>query len=313
MNLYRAHGYTISSDLDLKLPLDSQSDRRVGLSIVRGEPNPVPQPRSGADVPNELVDEGGRGHRVEVLDGETRFLVPAVGHFVASADSSVFAAHPDPQAKHPYILDVMAAGALIAMWLGLRGHTVLHASAAKVGRAAVAVVGPSGSGKSTVAALLSEAGYPLISDDLLRVDLKPNPTVFVSASELRLRANSASLCQGSSVASYRETSDGRTAVSCPTAVEDNLPLRAIVFPLPRRDIGSVVARRMASADALKQLLAAPRMLGWVDHGWLLRNFREMSQIAATVECWQVQIPWGPPFEVGLGQCIIEAITDSPQP
>lgn len=307
MNLYRAHGYSISSDLDLNLPVDTDADRKVDLSIVRGRPMPVPSPSGDALVVNELVDNSGRGHRVEISGGKTRLLIPAVGHFASNDDGTVFVAHPDLEAQHHDILDVMAAGALLAVWLGLKDHTVLHASAAKVRGDAIAVVGPSGSGKSTVAALLAEAGYPLISDDVLRVDLGSNPRVYVSASELRLRENSAALSDGGSVSSYRGTSDGRTAVSVAAAAEDALPLRACVFPMPRRDIDSVVAVKLAASDALKQLLAAPRMLGWVDHGWLLRNFREMSQLAKTVDCWQVQIPWGPPFDDGLGPKILAAI------
>ena len=50
-----------------------------------------------------------------------------------------------------------------------RGLLPLHASAVAVGDGCVAFCGARGAGKSTLAAALAQAGYPLLSDDLLIV------------------------------------------------------------------------------------------------------------------------------------------------
>ncbi len=57
-------------------------------------------------------------------------------------------------------------GPVMGLILRLRGATCLHASAVKVGGAAVLVCGPGGAGKSTTAAALAARGHTLLSDDI---------------------------------------------------------------------------------------------------------------------------------------------------
>lgn len=51
--------------------------------------------------------------------------------------------------------------------LALHGHTVLHASAVRIGRKLVAFMGPSGVGKTTIAKVLRSGGARLVSRDLV--------------------------------------------------------------------------------------------------------------------------------------------------
>lgn len=60
-----------------------------------------------------------------------------------------------------------------------RGLVLLHASAVRIGNAAVLFCGPSGAGKSTLAAAMVDAGYDHVADDFCAIDFPSNgaPTV----------------------------------------------------------------------------------------------------------------------------------------
>jgi hypothetical protein len=64
---------------------------------------------------------------------------------------------------------VYLTGPILGFILRQLGHVALHASAVKIGDAALAIVGAHGAGKSTTAAALATRGFPLISDDVLHV------------------------------------------------------------------------------------------------------------------------------------------------
>jgi hypothetical protein len=75
--------------------------------------------------------------------------------------------------KPPYTLEDVSSylmGAVMGLVLRLRGAVCLHGSAVAVDGGALAIVGPAGGGKSTTAAAFASRGYPVVSDDVLRVD-----------------------------------------------------------------------------------------------------------------------------------------------
>ncbi len=88
----------------------------------------------------------------------TRFLLSGDGAQV----SAVIAPHQSIEDTLTYF-----TGPIMGFILALRGIFCLHASAVLLDGAAVAFVGPAGAGKSTTAALLNQAGLPVISDDAL--------------------------------------------------------------------------------------------------------------------------------------------------
>jgi hypothetical protein len=74
----------------------------------------------------------------------------------------------DDRAGFAEILDT-----LLLFLLARRGRTPVHASGFMIGDLAVVLAGPSGSGKSTLALDAAEQGYPILSDDMLFVQLQP--------------------------------------------------------------------------------------------------------------------------------------------
>lgn len=77
--------------------------------------------------------------------------------------------------------------------LHLRGRFVLHGSAVATPSGALAVLGPSGAGKSTLAAFLRHhLGWPLLADDALVLDLRPErPVLHPTSTTARLWGDSA--------------------------------------------------------------------------------------------------------------------------
>jgi hypothetical protein len=60
-----------------------------------------------------------------------------------------------------------------------RGYFLLHASAVKAGEGAIAFVGCPGAGKSTTAAAFARCGHPVLSDDMVALDLKASHEILI--------------------------------------------------------------------------------------------------------------------------------------
>jgi len=68
------------------------------------------------------------------------------------------------------VVEIYLLGPVLSFWLERRGVPVLHASAVMVNGCAAAFLSHRSSGKSTLAAALMQAGYPLLTDDILPVE-----------------------------------------------------------------------------------------------------------------------------------------------
>jgi len=67
---------------------------------------------------------------------------------------------------------------LLLFLLARRGRTPVHASAFMLGDVAIVLAGQSGSGKSTLALAAAQRGYPVLSDDMVFVQQKPESALW---------------------------------------------------------------------------------------------------------------------------------------
>lgn len=226
-----------------------------------------------------------------------RQLTSAVIHPVVGIDSALLA--------------VLAGGTVLAFALAMRGEPVLHASAVQIGDSAVAFVGSSGMGKSTTATLMCADGALLITDDLLRLDLSHTPpTCSLGATELRLRKAAGDLSDRfTSVPGRRTTGDARDALAIPASTVENLPLAAIVIPLPDNsgELSSVEVTKLDGVAAFLLLTRFPRLLGWEDEEVLARQFQQLGEVVDRVPVFQARLPWGPPFPEHLASEVRRAV------
>jgi hypothetical protein len=74
----------------------------------------------------------------------------------------------DPAYEH--LVEIRLLGGTFSLWLELRGIPALHASAVVVGGRAAVFLATNSGGKSSLAASLMQAGYPLLTDDVLPLE-----------------------------------------------------------------------------------------------------------------------------------------------
>lgn len=287
---YHAYGLLIASDVPLPLPPGPEG--RPDLVLRRAEDREVPHVRP----PGEPLAEIARpDHTIfyTLTRGDGVVLrYPGLCDFVGDADFARIAVHLHPGADEA-LLPVLIGGALMAVHLMLHNQLVLHASAVQAGDQAVAFVGRSGMGKSTLATALSAQGYPLVTDDLLRVDAEL--LVHPGATETRLRLNARELAEGKGY----ETADGRLALRPSDLVDGPLPLGTCVIPQPSRDTTEVMIRRLRPVEALLRLSSYPRVLGWTDQATMAAAFQALGDLVERVPVVEAIIPWGPPFAPGV--------------
>lgn len=121
---------------------------------------------------------------------------------------------------------------VLPITMGEAGDLVLHGAANLFGHQAIAFVAPSGGGKSTLATSLSSLGYPMISDDFLRLEFAEQILVWPSYPGSRLGQDSRDFLQLQThsqlkVAEY--TQKFRITKAFPGWPSRAFPLRALMF------------------------------------------------------------------------------------
>lgn len=183
------------------------------------------------------------------------FEVPGVAYYEVKGGSEICvwpSEGADAREVRLYLLG-SAWGALCYQ----RHLFVVHASAVEVGGQAVLFAAPSGHGKSSLAAWLGTRGYPLVSDDLCRIDLPPEgaPIVHPASRKLKLWEDALQALNWNPRDGVRDhTRHNKFHLPAPKIVEcPSLPLGAVYLlgwgPLALQRIEGLDAWRRFMADA----------------------------------------------------------------
>lgn len=305
---FAAHGLLVRSDLPLRLP-GAVTPGRPDIVLRRGPDRPVPAGAPAGELLAAVHNEHRRTFYGFARDAEHTILrYPGLCEFVGDRELRDVVVHLEPGADAG-VLPVVAAGAVLAVHLMLRGELVLHASAVRVGDGAVAFVGASGMGKSTLATLLCADGHELLADDVVRVDLAGcrGPTVFPGSVESRLRPGASMLVDAFPAAVVHRTADGRSALTLGAYRGASLPLLACVVPFPDHETGEITVTALSRSRGLRRLLQFPRIVGWVEQTWQVRNFEALADLASLVPVYEARVPWGPPFPGDLARRLTAAL------
>jgi hypothetical protein len=307
-DLVRVYGMTVRSEVPLHLHRPVPAGTPVDLEIALG----APVAESGAR-PSGRVLLALRGSRsyytgTSVEDG---FRLRFWGSCEVVLNRSLTRATVHPMSDvDPDLLSVLVSGTLLAFVLTLRGEAVLHASAVQVGDAALGFIGASGMGKSTMATLMCAGGARLVTDDVLLLDLTKAPaTCALGATELRLRKGADHLAgRFGSAPELRTTGDARQALVAEAATTEDLPLAALVVPLPDHAPGRRTAEitRLSSQEAMVLLSRFPRLLGWQDAAVLRTSFHQLADVVERVPVHAALLPWGPPFPEDVASSVLRA-------
>lgn len=168
---YRLYGMTLSSDFAFSNRLaPGAGPPELTFICVRSAPLAGSWERVEPDYASPPGNDGGSSILVYRL-GESSDECWVVRF--RTADFYLWPGHIichllDP--RHGYLAEIQLLGIVLALWLERRGVPALHASAVAVRDRAAAFLSTAGSGKSSLAMTLMQAGYPLLTDDILPVE-----------------------------------------------------------------------------------------------------------------------------------------------
>lgn len=183
-----------------------------------------------------------------------RWTLPDVARFAALSGNQLcldLAPGQSVREAMPYLL-----GTAFAALCYQRGEWLLHASAVAVDGRAMLICGSSGRGKSTTAAALANRGYPLLSDDISRLEFSPTgPIVHADGRMLKLYDQTATDLgladrRGERVLSRLD----KVYVSPADESPPLLPLGGLYALFPARASDEPSLTRMAPLEACDQLL-----------------------------------------------------------
>jgi hypothetical protein len=155
MYLYTAFGLS----LDSALPIPEFSSRSEGCPDVVVQL--ADRQEQQAYVPVQRT-------RIIALDQLVQFAWPGVGSYRVRHGRNVVIC---PETDNTQLVRQPLLGIVLATVLHQRRLLPLHASALNLAGGAVAFLGEKGAGKSTVAAAFLAAGYPVMADDVLAIDV----------------------------------------------------------------------------------------------------------------------------------------------
>lgn len=172
-HFYAAYGLNICSTIPLPELIHGDSKARVDVAIRIGK---IARLKSHLTGEKEFF-------RVNIK--KAYLYWEKVGTFLVRNGSEIIV---DPVAETGEdVLRVFILGVGLAVLFYQRGCLVLHGSAVEMDGSAVAFLGGSGSGKSTLAASIYNAGYCIVTDDVIAVHLDDDfPIVYPGFPRLKL-------------------------------------------------------------------------------------------------------------------------------
>jgi hypothetical protein len=183
---------------------------------------------------------------------------------------------------------------VLPLALSRQGKLVFHASAVRIGAAAVAFMGASGKGKSTLAASLAANGYPFLTDDGLLLERSGQQWLAMpSQPSIRLWEDSRQALVGDNAEAapaLEFTSKGRFLASpaLQHCVEPH-PLTHI-YILGDGTAAVPVFETISSSDAVIELVKHSFLLDIEERLMLAAHLDELSALLARISCVSFDFP-----------------------
>ena len=169
---YLICGLAMSSDVPMSGLRPKALSGPPDLLVVTRDPRPWASDGRASESVRYVSDEKGESGSALIVwrrpDGTHRLRYSEGAEFIVSNDASRIDVRWDAPLTHADAV-VYLVGPVLGFVMRLRGIVPLHASAVVVGSRAVLFVGDAGAGKSTTAAAFAARGYPVLSDDVVRI------------------------------------------------------------------------------------------------------------------------------------------------
>jgi hypothetical protein len=306
---YYVYGIALHSDFCLDLPTQGSEDAaQIDLSLIDLPPIELRNapPSCFFDAQRELTPEqdSDSWSRFATLpdtstyvrwEGVGEFLVSACGHHIQARQFE----EAGQESFHVYLLGQALSFALVNS-----GLEPLHATTVVVNGEAVAFLGESGFGKSTLAACFLQAGYRMLTDDLLILKddlliLKKDSDTFIAYPgplRIKLYPHLAHRFLGTASNGVAMNSESRKLI---------LPLcgaRASSAPAPLKALYTLAAPRQMSRKQPIRISVLPPREGFmalvkntfnsriVHPARLERQFQQMTRLASVVPVKELSYP-----------------------
>jgi hypothetical protein len=275
-------GFTVNSDYSFRFTRPGVSRDQLSVVPMLGDPPSADQP--------QILDWQTELGVVARLYGGGRiftFWADAVGWFrIAPFDGTIEVPDDGTDALRR---EVQLWGVPTMLAFTRRGDLSLHAAAIDIGGAAVLVAAPGRFGKTTLSVAFHEAGHRLLSEDISRLQLDPEPLVMPGPAVVRMREDTfnGTPPAGMSVANRARgrvelaIDDGRRGDATP------VPVHAIV--LLRESVDDRIRLEpVQTMDAIPDLWTlAFRLPEPVDRS---RAFQQVAAFADRVPVWNLFRP-----------------------
>lgn len=228
-------------------------------------------------------------------DGGYLLRFPGLADYVVSADARSITcrsqqAIPEETVRHLLLNQV------IPITLSHLGKLVLHASACLTDKGAIAFAGFTGAGKSTLAASFGVRGFPVLTDDCLRIEERDGRMMsYPSYPGLRLWPESVEELFDhepalQTLAHYTEKK--RLLFEADTA-EAPFPLRCVFILAPVEEYGETSGVRISPLTASAALLATIKhtfQLDVTDRSHVTASFRRHERLIRHVPFFELTFP-----------------------
>jgi hypothetical protein len=168
---YYVYGAMVRSDWPLPCP-ERNGTSRADVHLIAATAAQWDRIRHAAGFANPFANPKEWFERKTLSDGSTFLRWLGLYEFLVSSDGRRILAPPPKRSETEQFLVYLLNGALPVALLRF-GLDPLHATAAVVDGKAVAFLGRSGYGKSTLGAAFLDAGFPILTDDLLVIQQAP--------------------------------------------------------------------------------------------------------------------------------------------
>jgi len=289
---YCVYGLSIVSDMPLALPHYADA----GLGEVECLLAPASFFRDAVNRATFRSLEDSWYHHAVLPDGSTYVRWDDVGEFVVSAGGrGIFCRREDAASSESF--EVYLLGQALSFALVEQKFEPLHATAVVVDGEAVAFLGSNAFGKSSLAAAFVEAGYPLLTDDLLLLRTSENGTfVYPGPPRIKLFAKAARRLFGEP-ADGEPMNSGTDKLILPLDASQScaepVRLNRIYVLTPPRDtcrLDSVTISRLSPRDAFVALVQGTFNRRLVSAGRLESQFGVMASVAERVPLKRLAYP-----------------------
>lgn len=288
-NAYHAYGLILESELALPELAPASGPADISLRLAALEPVPA-----RSDDP---------WYAWQCEGAETRLSVRTVATVLLREGREILV-DPDPGVGPGRLRDFLLSFVLGALLQQRGALLLLHASSVLIDGRAVVFVGESGEGKSTMTAALHARGYPVVSDELVPLELSGEGLrVWPAFSRLKLMPEAAEAlgCPSEALAEISKEEEKLAWQVAAVAPGVALPLARIyllrsgdahsVQPAPALDAAGELLRqcfhkRLLPPERLQQHFLASADLARSGYVHLLtrrRSLAELGTVAALVE------------------------------